>query len=74
MGYTLQHPPGMMADFELTRSLRDLRAMISKLPASAPECRRLQSLADAVTAEQADRRKARGPAGRRDIAQGACHG
>jgi hypothetical protein len=70
MGYTLQHPPGMMADFELSRSLRDLRTLIVMLPASAPERRRLESLADAVIAEQASRMWARGRASSLAMPQG----
>jgi hypothetical protein len=70
MRYKLQHPPGMLADWELSRSLKDLRAIIARTPAGAPERARLQGLADAVMAEQADRRRTRGMAGRSAIPQG----
>jgi hypothetical protein len=68
--YKLQHPPGMLADWELSRSLSDIRAIIARTPAGAPERARLQGLADAVIAEQADRRRARGMAGRAPVPQG----
>jgi hypothetical protein len=56
MPYKLSHQPGMLADWELTATVRDLSAELERTPEDeAADRTRLQELLKAVTTEQNDR-------------------
>jgi hypothetical protein len=56
MPYKLPHQPEMLADWELTASVRDLNAELERTPEDEAADRTiLQELLKAVTAEQAER-------------------
>jgi hypothetical protein len=65
--YSLSHPPHQLADFELSRSLRDLHALMAELPAGSPALARLRDIADLVIAEQSDRKQTRSMVGPREV-------
>jgi hypothetical protein len=56
MPYTLPHQPGMLADWELTASVRDLTAELERTPDDElTDQAALEELLKAVTAEQDER-------------------
>jgi hypothetical protein len=56
MPYKLSHQPEMLADWELTASVRDLNAEIERTPEDEAADRTiLENLLKAVTTEQAER-------------------
>ena len=56
MPYKLSHQPGMLTDWELTASVRDLNAELERTPENESADRTiLQKLLKAVTTEQAER-------------------